>query len=49
MTERPVDIEVAIDAFVSQRDELERDYDVTVSRALEEEVRAGIRHLGLAS
>jgi hypothetical protein len=47
--ERPVDIEVAIDAFVSRRDELERDYGMTVSRALEEEVRAGIRRLGLAS
>jgi hypothetical protein len=47
--ERPVDIQVAIDAFVSRRDELERDYGMTVSRALEEEVRAGIRRLGLAS
>jgi hypothetical protein len=46
--ERPADIEVAIDAFVSRRDELEPDYGVTVSRALEEEVRAGVRRLGLA-
>jgi hypothetical protein len=49
VTERPADIEVAIDAFVSRRDELERDHGMTVSRALEEEVRAGIRRLGLAS
>jgi hypothetical protein len=49
VTERPAGIEAAIDAFVSRRDELERDYGMTVSRALEEEVRAGIRRLGLAS
>ena len=49
VTERPADIEVAIDAFVSRRDELERDYGVRVSRALEQEVRAGIHRLGLAS
>jgi hypothetical protein len=48
VTERPGDIEAAIDAFVSRRDELERDYGMTVSRALEQEVRAGIRRLGLA-
>ena len=46
--EPPADIQAAIDQFVSRRDELERDYDITVSRALEEEVRAGIRRLGLA-
>ena len=49
VTERPADIEAAINAFVSRRDERERDYGVTVSRALEREVRAGIRRLGLAS
>jgi hypothetical protein len=49
VTERPADVEAAIDAFLSRRDELERDYGVTVSRALEREVRAGIRRLGLAS
>jgi hypothetical protein len=47
--EPPADIEAAIDAFVSRRDELERFYGVTVSGALEEEVRAAIRRLGLAS
>ena len=49
VTEPPADIGAAIDAFISRRDELERDYGITVSRALEEEVRAGIRRLGLAS
>lgn len=49
VTEPPADIGAAIDAFVGRRDELERDYGITVSRALEEEVRAGIRRLGLAS
>ena len=49
VTERPSDIAAAIDAFVGRRDELERRYGVTVSRALEQEVRAGIRRLGLAS
>jgi hypothetical protein len=47
--QRPADIELTIDAFVSRRDELERDYGLTESRALEEEVRAGIRRLRLAS
>jgi hypothetical protein len=45
----PADIGAAIDAFISRRDELERDFGLTVSRALEGEVRAGIRRLGLAS
>jgi hypothetical protein len=49
VTEAPADIKAAIDAFVSRRDELERDYGTTVSRALEEEVGAGIGRLGLAS
>jgi len=48
VTERPADIPGAIEAFAGRRDQLERDYGVTVSRALEEEVRAGIRRLGLA-
>jgi hypothetical protein len=47
--EPPADIQAAINQFVSRRDELEREYDMTVSRALEEEVCAGIRRLGLAS
>lgn len=49
VTEPPADIEAAIDGFIGRRDELERDYGITVSRALEDEVRAGIRRLGLAS
>jgi hypothetical protein len=49
VTERPADIAAAIYAFISRRDALERDYGVTVSRALEAEVRAGICRLGLAS
>jgi hypothetical protein len=49
VTDRPADIATAIHAFASRRDELERDHGVTVSRALEEEVHAGIRRLGLAS
>jgi hypothetical protein len=49
VTEAPADIEAAIDAFVGRRDQLERLYGTTVPRALEEEVRAGIRRLGLAS
>jgi hypothetical protein len=49
VTVAPANIEAAIDAFVSRRDALERDHGMTVSRALEEEVRAGIRCLGLAS
>ena len=49
VTRAPADIEAAIDAFVRRRDGLERDYGTTASRALEEEVRAGTRRLGLAS
>jgi len=49
VAEPPATVEASIDAFVARRDELERDFGITVSRALEEEVRAGIRRLGLAS
>jgi hypothetical protein len=49
VTERPTNISEAIDAFVGRRDALERRYGVTVARPLEQEVRAGIRRLGLAS
>jgi hypothetical protein len=49
VTEAPADIEAAIDAFVGGRDQLERLYGTSVPRALEEEVRAGIRRLGLSS
>jgi hypothetical protein len=45
--ELPGDIPTAIGRFVSRRDELERDYDISVSRALEDEVRAGVCRLGL--
>ena len=49
VTEPPVDIQAAIDAFVDRRDDLERAYETMAPRALEDEVRAGIRRLGLAS
>jgi hypothetical protein len=42
----PRDIDTAIHMFVRRRDELERRYGLTVSRALEEEVCQGIRRLG---
>jgi hypothetical protein len=42
----PRDIDTAIHTFVRRRDELERQYGLTVSRALEEEVRQGIRRMG---
>ena len=48
LTDAPRDIDAAITAFVSRRDQLERAYSVQVPRALENEVRGGIRHLGLA-
>ena len=49
LTEAPGDIDAAITAFVGRRDQLEREYGFTVSRALEDEVRGGVRRLGLAS
>jgi hypothetical protein len=49
VTAPPADVEVAIEAFIDRRDELELHYGITLSRALEEEVRASIRRLGLAS
>jgi hypothetical protein len=49
VAEPPADIDAAIDEFESRRDELERDYGLSLPRVLEEEVRAGIRRLGLAS
>jgi hypothetical protein len=45
ITDVPGDIETAIAAFVSRRDQLEREFRVDVPRALENEVRAGIRRL----
>jgi predicted nucleotidyltransferase len=49
VSESPADVQSAIDEFVGHRDVLERQCGRAVSRALEEEVRAGIRRLGLAS
>ena len=42
----PADIDAAISAFMTRRDQLEREYGVTVPRALENEVRAGLQRLG---
>jgi hypothetical protein len=42
----PKDIEAAISVFVARRDELERHFGLSVPRALEEEVRRGIRRVG---
>jgi hypothetical protein len=47
MTGEPRDIGSAIAAFTARRDELERRYGVTVPRALEDEVRRGVRRLGV--
>jgi len=41
-TASPSSIDEAITAFVARRDELEREYDISISRALEDEVRRGI-------
>lgn len=49
VADAPADIGAAIDEFVGRRDALEREYGVSVPRALEDEVRAGIRRLGLVS
>jgi hypothetical protein len=45
LTDVPDSIDAAIAAFVSRRDQLEREYGVSVPRALEREVRAGILRL----
>lgn len=42
----PNSIEGAIRGFLVRRDELERRYDLDLSRALEDDVRRGIRRLG---
>jgi hypothetical protein len=42
-TAPPATIDAAINEFVARRDILERTYNVSVPRALETEVRAGIR------
>jgi hypothetical protein len=42
----PESIEATIHAFLARRDELERQYDLAVPRALEDEVRRGIRRIG---
>jgi hypothetical protein len=41
----PQSIDAAIDAFVARRDALERELGISVPRALEEEVRRGIRRV----
>jgi hypothetical protein len=41
----PASIDDAINAFVARRNALERNYAVFVPRALEDEVRRGIRHI----
>jgi len=43
----PDSIEAAVRGYLVRRGELERQYGLEVSRALEEEVRRGIRRLGL--
>ena len=45
----PDSIETAIDTFVPRRDELEQEYGLELSRALENEVLEGIRRLGYAA
>jgi hypothetical protein len=42
----PEDIDAAIQAFVARRRALERKYGLSVPRALEDEVRRGIRRIG---
>jgi hypothetical protein len=42
----PESIDAAIHTFFLRRDELERDYSLSVPRALEDEVRRGIRRIG---
>jgi predicted nucleotidyltransferase len=42
----PRDLDSAVAAFVPRRDALEREYGVVVPRALEDEIRAGMRRLG---
>jgi hypothetical protein len=42
----PEDISAAIGSFLGRRDELERQFSVSVPRALEDEARQGIRRLG---
>jgi hypothetical protein len=44
----PASIDDAINAFVARRNALERDYAVSVPRALEDEVRRGIRRISVA-
>jgi hypothetical protein len=42
----PASIAAAVDAFVARRDALEREYGISVPRALEHEVRRGMRRIG---
>ena len=45
----PENIEAAIETFVVRRDELERHYGLSVPRALEDEVRRGIRRVSVSA
>jgi hypothetical protein len=45
VTTMPTSIDAAIELFVARRDALERKYGVSVPRALEDEVRRGIRRI----
>jgi predicted nucleotidyltransferase len=45
----PTDIDAAIRAFVARRDELERQYHISVPRALENEIRRGIDRIAHAT
>ena len=41
----PRDVDESISAFVARRDALEREYGVSVDRALEDEIRRGIERI----
>jgi hypothetical protein len=43
----PAGLEQAIAAYATRRDALEREHGVRVPRALEEEIRAGMRRIGV--
>jgi predicted nucleotidyltransferase len=49
VTNPPGGIDAAITTFVDRRDQVERKYGVKVPRALEDEVRRGVRRLGLST
>jgi hypothetical protein len=45
ISEAPVSIEAAVESFVARRDALEERFGITVDRALENEVREGMRRV----